>query len=179
MFSTPKHKAFISYDHNNDQKYKDTLLSLNSTQDLFEDKSLKEAGVLILLCGKNTKYIEQIDQEIQTAMSGTDNIPQLGIVVINLPESKNDIHGHSHEEKELIYPHLLDHKSLLYMDPYIKNYPDMPDRIIDNLKENIPISVVSWEQIIENPLILKQLIDIASDRKQNITYYNSREIIKS
>lgn len=84
----PKHKVFISYYHQDDQQYKDYLIEMAKRYDVFVDWSvaqdevddtnktservreiirdeyIKDATVMIVLCGKNTKYRKHVDWEI-------------------------------------------------------------------------------------------------------------------
>ena len=104
-----KHKVFISYYHKDDQCYKDKLLELNKKYDIFDnysvpendvddsgkkresirkivrDKYIKDATVLVLLCGRNTRRRKFIDWELHAAMYDTKKNPKMGILVINLP----------------------------------------------------------------------------------------------
>ena len=191
----PRHKVFISYYHSDDQRYKDCLCDvLNPRYDLFDDYSVRtgdiddeymsderirikirdeyisDATVLILLCGKNTKKRKYVDWELHAAMYDTEKNPKMGIVVINLPESSNHFRACTAREKELVCPNATWH-SLDTRDKFERNYPDMPSRIIDCLVEkNSDISVVSWARIMENPIILKELVDVAYKRRKTVEY---------
>src|SRR5690606_31609056 len=102
-----KHEVFISYHHENDQEAKELLIKMNSQFDLFDgysvregdidddlepetirriirDHYIKEATVLLLLCGVETKLRKHIDWEINAAMFNTEKNPRMGILVINL-----------------------------------------------------------------------------------------------
>lgn len=195
----PRHKVFISYYHQDDQYYKNRLISMKEvnqngvSQSIFDDYSvhedeiddtglsseqirriirdeyIKNATVLILLCGKNTKRRKHIDWEIHAAMFHTENNPRMGIVVINLPTIKQSIRAGSLEEKTLLSDSG-ERRTLELRSDFESHYPYMPSRIIDNFVKEIPITVVEWTRIENNPQILKRLIDNAFKRKNNISY---------
>ncbi len=194
-----KHKVFISYHHLNDQFYKEYLLDLNKKYDLFDDYSIrdgeiddslsaesirikirdeyiKNAKVLVLLCGKETKKRKHIDWEINAAMFNTDLNPRLGIVVINLPSINGSwIRAASDEEKDIIAP-LSNWYSIETREDYEDKYPYMPTRIIDNFVKKVPISVISWDRVQSRPETLKELVDLAFKRRKTISYDHSRPI---
>lgn len=195
----PRHKVFISYYHQDDQYYKDRLISMKEvnqngvSQSIFDDYSvhedeiddtglsseqirriirdeyIKDATVLILLCGKNTKRRKHIDWEIHAAMFHTENNPRMGIVVINLPTIKQSIRAGSPEEKTLLSDSG-EWRTLETRSDFESHYPYMPSRIIDNFVKEVPITVAEWTRIENNPQILKRLIDNAFKRKDNISY---------
>ena len=201
--SIPRHKVFISYYHDDDQDYKNYLIGMTEfnqdtwrNQSIFDDYSvhedeikdeglsaeqirciirddyIKDATVLILLCGENTKYRKHIDWEIHAAMYDSDSNPQMGIVVINLPTINQSARASSEEEKPL----LADNArwfSCQNRNEFEKTYPYMPSRIIDNFVKGVPITVVDWNRIQNNPQRLKQLIDNAFNRRFDFTYDHS------
>ena len=57
-------------------------------------------------------------------------------------------------------------------------FPFMPSRIIDNLEKYVPISVVNWSRVKDNPEILMELIDNSYNRKKIIKYINSSPLRK-
>ena len=91
--SIAKHKVFISYYHKDDQEFKNALLDANDEYGLFEDYSvhedeiddtgmtdeqirceirdnyIKNATVLLLLCGENTRKRKYIDWEIWVSIA--------------------------------------------------------------------------------------------------------------
>lgn len=193
-----KHKVFISYHHASDELYRDHLLRLSHHYDLFDDYSvrigeiddnlpaesirvkirdsyIKNATVLILLCGLETKNRKHVDWEIHAAMFNTENNPQLGIVVINLPGVKNRVRAFTDEEKRLVSPNST-WTSLNSREQYESAYQHMPVRIIDNFVKDVPISVVDWETVQSHPSMLKELVDIAFKRRKQIKYDHSRII---
>ena len=194
-----KHKVFISYHHQNEQNYKDELITQNELYGLFQDYSvgmdeiddsdsdetirtiirdeyIKDATVLILLCGKETKYRKFIDWELEAAMFDTEKNPKLGILVISVPEIHQSIRAGENEEK----PSLSDTDgwfSISTREEYVKHYPYMPDRIIDNFVNSVPISVVEWNRIDNQPGRLRYLIDKAFEKRTKCNYKNDRPMM--
>ena len=199
----PRHKVFISYYHHDDQTYKDYLINMQELtpdtwqlQSIFEDCSvheneiddtgltseqirciirdeyIKDATVLILLCGQNTRKRKHIDWEIHAAMYDSDKNPQMGILVINLPNINQSVRASTNEEKPLLSDngHWFSLKTRQEFEQY---YPYMPSRIIDNFIKDVPITVVEWNRVQDNPQILKQLIDNAYSRRFEVTYDHS------
>ena len=81
--------------------------------------------------------------------AGTRN-RKSGILVINLPSTEcyDYTAAHVHEEKRLIYPEQNSWKDVSYRSEYEALYPDMPDRILDNLlAPKAYISVVPWQKL--------------------------------
>lgn len=198
-----RHRAFISYYHHDDQRYKDYLIKMQEfnietmqMQSIFEDFSvheneiddtglsseqirciirdeyIKDATVLILLCGENTKKRKHIDWELHAAMYDSPANRQMGIIVINLPTIKQGIRASSEEEKPLLSDfgqwYSIDNRA-----EFEAQYPYMPSRIIDNFVKEVPITVVEWSRIENHPTILKQLIDNAFNRRFDFTYDHS------
>lgn len=142
------------------------------------DEYIKDATVLILLCGKNTKTRKHIDWEIHTAMYHSDVNPQMGIIVVNLPSINQTIRVSQEDEKEIIS----DNDGWISLDTrnqFEKYYPYMPERIIDNFVKKIPITVVDWDVINENHDKLMILIDNAYKRRNSFRYDHSRPLRKS
>lgn len=199
----PRHKVFISYYHQDDQQYKNHLINMEEynletmqNQSIFDDYSvheneiddtgltseqirriirdeyIKDATVLILLCGQNTRKRKHIDWEIHAAMYDSEKNPQMGIIVINLPTITQSIRASSQEEKPL----LSDNKNWFTLETrqdFESHYPYMPSRIIDNFMAGVPITVVEWDRIQNNPQRLKQLIDNAFNRRTEVSYDHS------
>ena len=196
--SIAKHKVFISYYHKDDQEFKNALLDANDEYGLFEDYSVHEdeiddtgmtdeqiryeirdnyirnATVLLLLCGENTKKRKHIDWEIHAAMYDSDVNPQMGILVVNLPTIKQSMIACNDDEQEIMGDDL--NWVLLKKDESeIKNnYPYFPDRISTNIaREGVSISVVNWDVIAKDLEKLKELIDTAFDRRKTNDYDHS------
>ncbi len=126
-----KHKVFISYHHSNDQAYKEEVLRLNYSHELFIDASvdtgdiddnlsddairqkirdeyLRDSTVTVVLVGTDTKNRKHVDWEIYSSMfDGTVN-NKSGVFVIQLPTTGGtDFHAaHGDEEKNNLYPEL-------------------------------------------------------------------------
>ena len=193
---TNKHKVFISYYHAEDQYYKNYLLDMNEQFDVFVDHSvrehdiedeglsaenirriirdnyIKDATVLILLCGKNTKGRKHVDWELNAAMYDSELNPRMGILVVNLPSSGNACRAHSDDEKKLISP---DSRwvNLDLREEHESYHPGMPSRLIDNFVKGVPISAVDWNSIKDNPEVLIELIDYAYKRRKGNEYDTS------
>lgn len=194
MLNMQRHKVFISYYHEDDQSYKNALLQANDRYTLFDDWSVQEgeieddnlsaerirqiirddymrdATVLILLCGQNSRRRKHIDWEIHTAMFDTSKNPKMGVLVINLPSVPSRVRAGETEDKELVAKHSTTWCSLSTRQEYEDAYPCMPSRIIDNFEKDVPISVVEWSTIQNDPNRLMQLIDNAFKRRKTNDY---------
>ncbi len=195
-----RHKVFISYHHANDQDYKEKLLKLNVLYDIFIDRSvrdgdidpnlptesirikirdnwLKDSTVTILLCGAETQYRKHVDWELKSSMiNGTVN-KKSGILIIDLPTtSSTSWHADHYGEKNAIYPNYQDGwERLTTKSQYISTYPEMPDRIIDNLHNlQAAISVVPWNYIENSPNNLAWLIEATANSRSTNKYDLSR-----
>ncbi|SHI72910.1 TIR domain-containing protein [Halodesulfovibrio aestuarii] len=197
------HKVFISYHHENDQDYKQKLLDMNKKDEIFIDRSvdtgnvkdnlppekirtiirdnyLKDTTVTILLVGTETKNRKHIDWELYSSMYNGVKNKQSGIVVIHLPDAECNGCTVAHEgEQEFIYPNLDSWKKFSKREEYHKLYPDVPERIIDNLlKENVHISVTDWNMVCTDPEKLRFLINKTFDDKGKCEYDMSRPMRK-
>lgn len=150
----------------------DTGLSSEQIRCIIRDEYIKDATVLILLCGENTKKRKHIDWELHAAMYDSLANRQMGIIVINLPTIKQGIRASSEEEKPLLSD-FGQWYSIENRAEFEVQYPYMPSRIIDNFVKGVPITVVEWSRIENHPTILKQLIDNAFNRRFNFTYDHS------
>lgn len=150
----------------------DAGLSSEQIRCIIRDEYIKDATVLILLCGENTKTRKHIDWELHAAMYDSPANRQMGIIVINLPTIKQGIRASSEEEKPLLSDfgqwYSIDNRA-----EFEVQYPYMPSRIIDNFVKEVPITVVEWSRIENHPTILKQLIDNAFNRRFDFTYDHS------
>ena len=203
----PLHKVFISYYHADDQDYKDSLLESNEVykslgRSIFKDYSvhedeiddtgksderirqiirdayIRDAEVLVLLCGENTAKRKHIDWEIHAAMFNTDLNPKMGILVINLPTISQVSRAKTDVEKSIVSPNG-SWTSYKTRKQYEDNFTYMPSRIIDNFESGISdsdiisISVVDWSRIYNNPENMRTLIDIAYQRaNDNSRHYD-------
>ena len=189
-----RHKVFISYYHDDDQFYKNEIEKWNEIHNLFDDYSvnegdiddtyltdeairvkirdeyIKDATVLILLCGRNTKYRKYIDWELHAAMYDTEKNPKMGILVINLPSCRNNIRAVEDREKEIVAPNTT-WTSFNKRSEYESAYPDLPSRIIDSLvTKHSDITFVNWNTISSNHFLLQELVDFAYKRRKTIEY---------
>ncbi len=193
------HKVFISYHHGNDQVYKEKLLTINESHNIFINKSvdtggiddslddsqirelirdeyLKDSTVTILLVGTETKKRKHLDWEIYSSMYNGKVNKKSGILVINLPSTGCTLCRAAHaEEKIIVHPEIENWTTINSRTEYESRYPYMPARIIDNfLQESVKISVVAWNTIEENPNKLSFLIDATFNDKAGCNYDLSR-----
>lgn len=188
----PTHRIFISYHHMNDQIYKNELIRLFDnyifidasvdTGDIddslnderirvkIRDEYLKNTSVTIILVGTETKYRKHVDWEIYSSMYDGVQNKKSGILIINLPTINQTQRANSSDEKEIVAPNSEWHSTSNYED----TYPYMPERIIDNFKASVPISVVNFNHIKSNPIGFKRLIDLAYNRRTSNNYDLSR-----
>lgn len=189
-----RHKVFISYYHDDDQFYKNEIAKWNEIYNLFDDYSvndgdiddtyltdeairvkirdeyIKDATVLVLLCGCNTKYRKYIDWELHAAMYDTEKNPKMGILVVNLPSCRNNIRAVEDREKEIVAPNTT-WTSFTKRSEYETAYPDLPSRLIDSLAtKHSDITFVNWNTISNNHFMLQELVDFAYKRRKTIEY---------
>ena len=178
-------KAFVSYHHANDQVYKEHLAYLAKCFGAFEDCSvevgeidddrssesirttirdnyLRDSEVTILLCGTETRFRKHIDWELKSSMiNGTKN-KQSGILVIDLPTTScttwhAGLHG---EHKQIYWDYCGSWINIESKSQYRARYPDLPERIIDNLNNaHVAMSVVPWHKIKNQPENLRFLVN--------------------
>lgn len=182
------HKVFVSFHHDNDQKYKDSLVKWGVENNIFidgsvdmgeipddwtpqqireyiRDEHLKDTSVTILLVGIETKNRKHIDWELFSSMYDGKKNKKSGIIVINLPSVDCKYHTLcSQEEKTAVLPDVKNWITITDRTEYERRYPYMPARIIDNLiKPGVNISVVNWSDI--NVKNLTILVDKAYDSR--------------
>ena len=192
-----KHKVFISYHHDNDQEYKNGLVTFGKNNGLFIDGSvdtgdisddlsdeqireiirddyLSDTTVTILLVGTETKHRKHVDWELYSSMFDGKVNHKFGILVILLPSARSEYFTAAHEiEKRIVFPNTTNWTSIKSREEYERRYPYMPDRIIDNLlKPKAKISVVNWEDL--NAEKLRTMIDCAYNDKDTCEYDLSR-----
>lgn len=188
----PTHKVFISYHHANDQDYKDDLirrfddylfiddsvysgdidenLSDEKIREKIRDEYLRNTSVTIVLVGTETKGRKHVDWEIYSSMYDGAKNKKSGILVVNLPTISQPVVATDDDEKRIIS----DMGNWIETVNYDDYLPYMPRRILDNLNSEVPISVINYSRIIENPLGFKKLIDIAYSRRTSNDYNLSR-----
>ncbi len=191
------HKVFVSFHHDNDQKYKDSLVKWGVENNIFidgsvdmgeipddwtsqqireyiRDEHLKDTSVTILLVGTETKNRKHIDWELFSSMYDGKKNKKSGILVINLPSVDCKYHTLcSQEEKTAVLPDVKNWITITDRTEFERRYPYMPARIIDNLvKPGVNISVVNWSDI--NVKNLTLLVDKAYDSRILNDYDMSR-----
>ena len=190
------HKVFISYHHTNDQHYKDCLVAMGEEERIFIDRSvntggisddlktetirrvirddyLRDSTVTILLCGKETRYRKHVDWELKSSMIDGRVNRRSGLLVITLPSIDNDNWHAAHAgEKTKIYPdYTVNWMRLETKSDWKKWYPELPERIIDNLfNPDAKISVCPWGRIWNRPDRLEWLIEAAFQSRLHNEY---------
>ena len=197
------HNVFVSYHHKNDQWYKNELIRLGKQFGVFMDKSvdsgnisedltdqeirtkirdefLRDSTVTVLLVGSETKNRKHVDWELYSSMFDGVRNKKSGILVVTLPSTQGTSFtaGHGEEEKRIVYP---DQHSWVHVGTraeYERRYPDLPDRIIDNLlAAKAQISVVPWKRL--TTASLKLLIDLTFNGRGSCQYDLSRPMRRS
>lgn len=193
------HRVFVSFYHRDDQGYKDALVKWAKENEVFIDGSvdtgdipddwddqkireairdeyLRDTSVTILLVGPNTRHRKHVDWEIYSSMYDGKKNKRSGIVVVMLPETYCDsCHIPYANEKVQIYPEITNWCSIDSRNEYESRYPDMPERIIDNLmKEGVKISVTTWKKL--TPDNLRMMLDNAYNNRLVQPYDLSREM---
>lgn len=189
------HKVFISYHHENDQYYKNCLVTMGDQHRVFIDRSvdtgdisdqlsdeairvkirdeyLRDSTVTIVLVGLETKKRKHVDWEIYSSMIDGKVNKKSGILVVNLPSTnQRSIHVSHSDEKEIAYPEIGSWASVDSRAEYERLYPFMPDRIIDNLlKPEAKVSVTNWSKVCD-PNVLEFLVD-ATFRDRSSCHYD-------
>ena len=144
----------------------------DTIRQIIREKYISDTSVTIVLIGSDTWKRKHVDWEIHAAMYDSDPNPQMGILVINLPTINQSIRSSSNDEKPLLSDNT-HWFSLKTRQEFDDHYPFMPSRLIDNFVKGVPITVVEWDRIQNNPQILKQLIDNAYNRRFDVTYDHS------
>lgn len=178
-------KTFISYHHEKDRKYYDHLSDMarrgafkdrsvkageindkvftdEAIRRYIRDKHLKDTQVTILLCGKQTKDRKHIDWELLLSMTDGEENKRSGILVVNLPDIGQDAWcaALGDEEKKRIYSDCTEWDDYKSRGEFMRDYPYMPERIIDNLaKSGVQISVVPWRRIKNDVSKLRFLVE--------------------
>ena len=198
------HKVFISYHHRNDQAQKEYLVNMGIQHGLFIDGSvdtgdipedwesqtirreirdnyLRDSSVTILLCGQETRHRKHIDWELKSSMIDGEVNKRSGILVITLRSisGRNWCQVSDEDEKQMIYPGVTGWVTLNSRLAFEERFPDLPERIIDNLiAPNVRISVCPWNRIEHHPSGLKLLIDAAYQSRRANEYDLERPMRK-
>lgn len=190
------HRVFISYHHDNDQGYKDTLvkwakeneifidcsvdtgdidddLSDERIREIIRDEYLRDSSVTILLVGTETKHRKHVDWELYSSMYDGKINKKSGIIVINLPSTKNTLCHATHDgEKTVVFPEIKSWTNIDSRAEYEQLYPYMPARIIDQWMKHVPISAIAWDDLTVGKL--KYMVEMAYSDKTNCDYDLSR-----
>lgn len=205
------HHVFVSF-HHKDQGYKDALVACAEEKEVFIDDSvdlgeipedwtaqqirtyirdshLKDSTVTILLVGTETKNRKHVDWEIYSSMYDGAVNKKSGIIVIMLPSTGCSLHTLPRKsDKETILPEEKNWISINTFEGYKERYPNMPDRIIDNLlKNDVKIAVINWSDLTglwgllcdDGANKLRQLIDNAYNDRASNEYDLSRPMRKA
>ena len=150
------------------------------------DDYIRDATVLILLCGCETSKRKFVDWELQAAMYDDPIKFKLGILIINLPSlnHQNCVYAGEKGERGIVGAKRVDSIPFQNRNEIQKRFPFLPSRIIDNFdaartKDNIvPITVVEWDRIKKNIGVIKTLIHNAflRGRNRSLHYNNSKEL---
>lgn len=166
------HHVFVSYHHDKDQGYKDTLVAWAEENKVFIDDSvemgeipedwdaqrirtyirdyhLKSSTVTILLVGTETQNRKHVDWELYSSMYDGAVNKKSGIIVIMLPSTGCHLHTLPRKlDKEAVLPQEKNWISINTFKDYKERYPFMPDRIVDNLlKSRVNIAVINWSDL--------------------------------
>lgn len=186
--------VFISYYHKDAQQYKDALVDSNKKYQMFVDGSvdtgdiddtkltdeqirikirdeyIKDADVLILLCGKNSKHRKHIDWELHAAMYRSSIKKPIPILIINLPDCSNECRRNNDREKEIIENgRNLKWVSLSTYKEFKESYPDLPERVFKSLvNKNSPITIVNWNTLTLGQI--KELVEFSYQRREQYEY---------
>lgn len=187
------HRVFISYYHHDDQVYKDSLvmwakeygvfidgsvdtgdidndLDDQEIREIIRDEYLRDTSITIVLVGPNTRHRKHVDWEIYSSMYDGKINKKSGIVVVLLPTTNNtNCHIPFDNEKSAIYPEIKNWTHINSRTEYESRYPELPERIIDNLmKDGVVISVVSWNKL--TPDHFRMMLDNAYDSRTSQDY---------
>ncbi|MCL2798311.1 MAG: TIR domain-containing protein [Firmicutes bacterium] len=155
----------------------DTGLSSEQIRRIIRDDYMKNATVLVLLCGQKTKTRKHVDWEIHTAMYHSDINPQMGIVVINLP-TINQSQLYSCLGDRQYFGDTSGWVTLNKDASYLEtNYPYLPARIRENIaRDNIYIPIINWDRVSGNAYNLAGIIDVAFNNRYKNDYDHSTNL---
>lgn len=168
---TIKHKVFVSYHHENDEKYRNLFenifgsiyvsksvdlgdiesnLKTDTIRRKIRDEFLRDSTVTVVLVGKETWKRKYVDWEISSSIRHTQYNPRSGLLGIILPT-------HPNYEKDTFNPHLI------------------PPRLYDNTKCKFA-KIYDWSK---NSNSVEDWIHNAFNIKDKINPNNSRELYKN
>ena len=192
------HRVFITYHHENDQSYKDALVSFGDQNRIFidwsvdtgdisddlsdqrireiiRDEYLRDSTVTIVLVGAETKRRKHVDWGIYSSMYDGRVNKKSGIIAIMLPTqcSGNEEIYAPHGEQESLYSDITTWTSINSRAEHERRYPNIPDRLIDNLLySEAKVSVIPWQRL--SVTTLATLIDLAFRDRSLCKYDLSR-----
>lgn len=169
-----RHKVFISYHHEYDQKYKDDFvkvfqnyfidksvqageydddLSTNYIKRLIREEKITDSSIVIVLIGSETYKRKHVDWEIAAGLSCKAGGCS-GLIGILLPTYYNTINNCHLNKNQFLYD-------------------TIPPRLSDNIKTGYA-TIYNWEDLIGkdiygNPILLSWL-EQAYSRKCNCSY---------
>jgi len=168
---TRKHKVFVSYHHENDEKYRNLFgnmfgsiyvsksveigdfesnLKTETIRRKIRDEFLRDSTVTVVLVGKETWKRKHVDWEISSSIRHTQYNPRSGLLGIILPT-------HPDYGKDTYNPHLI------------------PPRLHDNIKSKFA-KIYDWS---DNVNSVEEWIHNAFSIKDKINPDNSRDLYKN
>ena len=148
MAQTKRHKVFISYYHEDDQKWKDRFVKMmgdrivnrsvnigdiadNSpptadTLRRIREEHISQATVTVVLIGRSTWQRKYVDWEIGATLRDTDNNPRCGLLGILLPTHPN--HNRPQYNRHLLPPRLADNLGDNHPFAFIRHWPGQSNR---------------------------------------------------
>ena len=179
---TQKYQSIFDDYSVHENEIDDHGLTSEQIRRIIRDEYIKDATVLILLCGDNTRKRKHIDWEIHAAMYDSDTNPKMGILVINLPSisSKQGMIATCTDEQEIMSPYAIWSPLDKSKEKLREKYPYLPDRLITNIaRDNVRIPVVDWSVIQSNNEKLKNLINNVFDYRTANDYDHSEPLRKN
>ena len=143
MAQTKRHKVFISYHHDQDQRYKekfvrmmgdhivdesvnteidDDQLPTERTLQIIREEHISTASVMVVLIGRCTWRRKYVDWEIGASLTDTDMNPRCGLLGIILPDHPD--YDSDEYDPHLIPPRLADNLEGDNAFAHIYDWPD-------------------------------------------------------
>jgi Thoeris protein ThsB, TIR-like domain len=152
----PKRRAFVSYQHSNDQGYYNAFARhFSDTFEVIQDTSVERlidsddceyvmryirenyisgSSCTVVLCGPGTRWRKYVDWEIKATLDR-----EHGVVAVRLPNAPMDAYGRWHK----------------------------PDRLQENLDSGYALWT-TWEQLWQTPALLLTYIESANQRRKDL-----------
>lgn len=145
------------------------------------DDYLRDSTVTIVLVGVETKNRKHVDWEIYSSMYDGRINKRSGILVVNLPavvggNGPQILAAHAGEEAD-VYPDISSWSPIGSRQELARQYPRMPQRLLENLNAEARISVTTWDGI-QDPVKLKRLIDLTYRDRKSCKYDLSRPMMR-